>query len=238
MRGHIANFVILGFVLSASAQAGDLIALSPAFAQGGMVTVSVTNQHASPVTGLLIQATLRANGKPKAVMSSYLDIYVNAFHDKAIAPGEVRTIPLISEDVARKWPASIAIAGAVFQDGRRFGADNGLRILIGRRQALQDAINVFRENLVTSKGAGLAAVTAAIDGLTQSQKDRASRVPQEELSILSAGSQVAQWVRGALDAAPPGCGADCVSKRIDYILGGLSVWESQIQKGAAESSVH
>ncbi len=211
----------------------DLIVVSPVFEEAGMAAVTISNRHASPLTGLLVQATITEDGKRRAVISKYLDVYVNAFHDKSVGPGEQYRVPLISAEGARRGNSAITTS-ALFQDGARFGDPQGIDILIDRRKAVHDAIQEHRLSLEPLRGTALANVTARVSAMAEQQKKVAFGMRPEEIAKYSAGSQVTHWVKGAFDGAPPGCGIDCVGKRIEYVLRGLDVWGGQIQRGVAE----
>lgn len=150
-------------------QAADPLVLSEPFSRDGMINVTVSNEYSRPVTGLLVQATIVENGKRRAIVSHYLDIYVNAFHDKAITPGEKRQIPIIDARLPPTAVPSIVIAGAVFEDGSRLGSDYGVRVLLGRRTEPQNAISRFRDHLTSLSGTDLSSVVAATTSLAQEQ---------------------------------------------------------------------
>ncbi len=202
--------------------------------QSGILAATVVNGHSAAITGLLIEATIYSKGKPKLKTVRYLDVYVNAFHDRAIASGEARTFPLVQARVARESPRSVVISAAVFADGCRFGGEGGVRILVGRRKAAQDAIDRFRSLLVTVRGGNLTAVRDSVEGLSQRQESESKVALREDVQILAAGSQVADWVKGAFSGAPSECGVECAATRAEYVLGGLAQWREQVQRGLGE----
>ncbi|MFN3325741.1 MAG: hypothetical protein ACK5AZ_19770 [Bryobacteraceae bacterium] len=213
------------------------VAINDMSEERGMLTATVVNRHSSPITGLLVQASVHDGKQPKAVFTRYLDVYVNAFHDKPIAPGERVTIPVLTKELASRWSTpAVFIAGAVFADGTTFGSDSSIRILLGRRVALQDEISRFRSQLVALQGSPLVDVMSAVDDAAAQMKSAGMFLTQEELSIEGVRSQVAQWVRGAFEDAPADCPEACVGKRIDYVLRGLVIWSEEVQKGSAEGA--
>lgn len=216
------------------AHAADPVSIIGITEHDGMLAATIVNGHPAALTGLLIEATTYSKGKPKLRAIRYLDVYVNAFHDKAIAPREQRTFPLVDAHLARMSPPSIVISAAVFADGHRFGSEEGTRILVGRRKAAQDAIDRFRSILVSVKGGDLTTVRSRVEDLAQRQASESKAAMQEDVPILAAGSQIADWVKGAFAGAPSECSVECAMIRAEYVLGGLTQWREQVRRGLVD----
>lgn len=206
--------------------------------RAGMITVTVTNTHTASITGLLLQSMVSEATKRRAIVSSYLDIFVNASYDKPIAPGESRAISIINAALSPGGPPPTVLSGALFADGSSVGTSQGIHILEGRRTELAQTLIRFRQRMMSLKGAGLPEVLASTNAQAQEEGARVRGMRPEEMPIAGVSSMVSDWVQSALASAPANCSADCAGRRLDYIVAGLSTWSAKLTEGMPSKPVN
>jgi hypothetical protein len=221
--------------LAGLAAGADRVQVSQITDGNGAVTVCVTNRHTSPITALLLDATVTRGGGRAAVITRYVDVYVNAGQDSTIGPGQTSALWSLPAVAPGGGTLSMVVDAAVFADGRRYGSEKGLRILAGRRRGLLDALLHGRGLLERGRSAGLSSVRMGVDSAMQALMAETRRMPPEEIPSRTAGALVAQTIKNALDGpAPPDCAGDCAAERIERLLQRLSVWESHVRQGLQE----
>lgn len=210
----------------------ELVRVSPVSERGGMFAVQVENLHKTPLTALLVTVTIEVEGKPKTVVSRYLDVYVNLGYDTPIRPGESRIMSVAPWP--EQSPPKVTSAAAVFEDGRAYGPEAGLQVLIGRRQLLQQVLAHWRDQLSRMKGADIEGIETRVKGLIQTMEQESAQAPPSDMPVRSVASLVPVWVKSVLEAVKPDCSRTCATERLDYLLNGLTLWEEKVRKGLEE----
>ncbi len=237
MARKVRLIAMLAGLAGAAAAAGqDPVELSRGADSKGRPVIVVTNHHSAPLTGLLVSAAIYHTGVPAGQVAHILDVYVHDGSDRPIAGGASAALWPVPETPAGVDVVPMAVGAAVFADGRRFGTEHGLRILLGRRRALLEALVEYRALLENGRSAGLASIRSGLDASLQAIRLEASRLPTDEASAKTAGGLAAALIKSALDGPPPpGCTGDCANERIDQVLRRLTLWEARALQGVREA---
>jgi hypothetical protein len=231
MNSKIFLAIFTSFPLLIWAQPLSTVQVSPAVSVDGAITIR--NQHARSITGLLLKFTFYDGFNRRAVVQPYLDVYVN--HDAPIPPGGSRILAVTSSQNASKFRSQLDFASVIFDDGSIEGSIDGLSILTGRRRFLSEILGQY-EVVVREMDRQSPIVTISrFDAIRASSEDAVRSKRLNADTTILVGSLVHAWLKSALGPADAPCDGACASARSRIVLAGLLNWKSHAAKGLAGS---
>lgn len=196
--------------------------------RSGAVFVSISNTSSRPIGSFLVEATVFAGSKKRAVVSQYMDELVNASNDKALLPGESRELYLGPQELIDPSLVVVEFVGALYRDGVFVGLDRARTILIGRRKRLNEELSRCAELLQDSQGHSLSQLKATIDARKALNRNAGKENPTLLGAVEGVSTLVTDWLQGGLEGAPAECDSSCVASRIRYLNAGLQAWRAKI----------
>ena len=212
----------------AAGQAADLVSISAPSEGLNGVTVTLTNNSAQTVTGVLIRGRAFEGTRRRAEVYHYMDIYTNYGVDKAVPPGESRLVLVFPKRATQQFRYEVEFGGAIFSDGFTFGPSDGVGVLTGRRQHLRDSLQAHEAALRETKGSGRSLALARVNLMAGAIKETAKQRRREDASLFSVETLVNDWVTKSLGSEADDCDQNCVNGRFDHILKGIGLWRSHL----------
>lgn len=196
------------------------------------VAITVKNEHVSPMTAILIETRqFSGPGKLRALHARYMDVYVNPGYERAIGPGEVRTFALQPPQALLRGTYQVQLAGALFEDGARFGTPDGIRILVGRRERVRSDLAEVAQLIerVKQSGYGANQILEELQASAQRAKHVAA-VADVDKAIGTIGGFVAVFAFNSINGAGSACLSNpaCTGRRVEAAILHLRNWQTSI----------
>ena len=238
MKRIFCIFLVSGFssaIGQTEATLGALITSSVSLDKASGLTMALKNVSRQPVTAWLVRTRAYEAGKLRMDLYSYMDVYVNAEHDRPLAAGEIATVRVVPTAATSKYQFKSELVGALFANGSASGNTDAIEILDGRRRVLGDAIRetIRIINDANSKQSGREHL---IRDLTEKIRSAlpSDNLTQKERYIVSVKGQLAEFLKQSIGTADDVCDDVCNSNRISGALQVLTRWHGYALHGVTE----
>lgn len=238
-RLTVITLLMVGSSISSAADipVSTLVSSQPSTGSAG-ITLTIRNISSQPLTGWLARTRVYEGSKLRMDLYNYMDVYVNAEHDHPLAPGELVSsrVPGVYDNTKYKYESELI--GALFADGTAAGTSDGIRILDGRRRALQQGLAKSITTLSTTTGNALgreAAIRELSAGIRPATE--ADKLNHTERYIAMVNVQLSDFLTRSLGRVEDVCDDACSAARFDGALHALTRWHASLSKGMSERRI-